>query len=51
MALTSTVSIITGGPGCGKSHTVKAIATAVRAGAARWRSPPPPARRPSGCPS
>ncbi|TMR09266.1 ATP-dependent RecD-like DNA helicase [Nonomuraea turkmeniaca] len=32
MALTSTVSIITGGPGCGKSHTVKAIATIVRAG-------------------
>nr|WP_206066480.1 ATP-dependent RecD-like DNA helicase [Nonomuraea sp. FMUSA5-5] len=31
MALTSTVSIITGGPGCGKSHTVKAIATTVRA--------------------
>ncbi|MEV4473981.1 ATP-dependent RecD-like DNA helicase [Nonomuraea salmonea] len=31
MALTSTVSIITGGPGCGKSHTVKAIATVVRA--------------------
>ncbi|MFG1695314.1 ATP-dependent RecD-like DNA helicase [Nonomuraea sp. NPDC049309] len=31
MALTSTVSIITGGPGCGKSHTVKAIAAVVRA--------------------
>ncbi|MEV1175117.1 ATP-dependent RecD-like DNA helicase [Nonomuraea sp. NPDC049784] len=31
MALTSTVSVITGGPGCGKSHTVKAIATTVRA--------------------
>ncbi|WP_127932747.1 ATP-dependent RecD-like DNA helicase [Nonomuraea polychroma] len=31
MALTSTLSIITGGPGCGKSHTVKAIATTVRA--------------------
>ncbi|NUR89660.1 MAG: ATP-dependent RecD-like DNA helicase, partial [Nonomuraea sp.] len=31
MALTSTVSILTGGPGCGKSHTVKAIATTVRA--------------------
>ncbi|MEV5890612.1 SF1B family DNA helicase RecD2 [Nonomuraea fuscirosea] len=31
MALTSTVSIITGGPGCGKSHTVKSIATTVRA--------------------
>ncbi|WP_223189960.1 SF1B family DNA helicase RecD2 [Nonomuraea terrae] len=31
MALTSTVSIITGGPGCGKSHTVRAIATTVRA--------------------
>lgn len=31
MALTSTVSIITGGPGCGKSHTVKAVATTVRA--------------------
>lgn len=31
MALTSTVSILTGGPGCGKSHTVKAIAATVRA--------------------
>ncbi|MEU6998142.1 ATP-dependent RecD-like DNA helicase [Nonomuraea sp. NPDC046570] len=31
MALTSTVSIITGGPGCGKSHTVRAIASTVRA--------------------
>ncbi|QYC41180.1 ATP-dependent RecD-like DNA helicase [Nonomuraea coxensis DSM 45129] len=30
MALTSTVSVITGGPGVGKSHTVRAIATAVR---------------------
>ncbi len=31
MALTSTVSVITGGPGCGKSHTVKVIAATVRA--------------------
>ncbi|GAA5081178.1 exodeoxyribonuclease V alpha subunit [Thermocatellispora tengchongensis] len=31
LALTSTVSILTGGPGCGKSHTVRAIATTVRA--------------------
>ncbi|GAB2482954.1 SF1B family DNA helicase RecD2 [Streptosporangium sandarakinum] len=31
MALTSTVSIITGGPGCGKSHTVRTIARVVRA--------------------
>ncbi|MEO3801566.1 ATP-dependent RecD-like DNA helicase [Nonomuraea sp. B1E8] len=31
MALTSTLSLLTGGPGCGKSHTVKAIATTVRA--------------------
>ncbi|SDJ72253.1 SF1B family DNA helicase RecD2 [Nonomuraea jiangxiensis] len=31
MALTSTVSILTGGPGVGKSHTVRAIATTVRA--------------------
>lgn len=31
MALTSTVSVITGGPGCGKSHTVRAIAATVRA--------------------
>ncbi|MFI6501215.1 ATP-dependent RecD-like DNA helicase [Nonomuraea typhae] len=31
MALTSTLSILTGGPGCGKSHTVKAIAATVRA--------------------
>ncbi|MEW9550732.1 ATP-dependent RecD-like DNA helicase [Nonomuraea sp. NPDC050783] len=30
MALTSTVSVITGGPGVGKSHTVRAIATVVR---------------------
>src|SRR5690606_26925700 len=31
MALTSTVSVITGGPGCGKSHTVRAVAATVRA--------------------
>lgn len=31
MAMTSTVSILTGGPGCGKSHTVKAVAAAVKA--------------------
>ncbi|GGL05152.1 ATP-dependent RecD-like DNA helicase [Sphaerisporangium melleum] len=30
-ALSSTVSVLTGGPGCGKSHTVRAIAAAVRA--------------------
>ncbi|MFI6477156.1 ATP-dependent RecD-like DNA helicase [Nonomuraea sp. NPDC050663] len=30
MALTSTLSILTGGPGCGKSHTVKVIASTVR---------------------
>ncbi len=34
MALTSTVSILTGGPGCGKSFTVGAIAAAARAGGA-----------------
>ncbi|MBB5080099.1 SF1B family DNA helicase RecD2 [Nonomuraea endophytica] len=31
MALTSTLSILTGGPGCGKSHTIKALAATVRA--------------------
>jgi exodeoxyribonuclease V alpha subunit len=31
MALTSTVSVLTGGPGCGKSHTVRALAATVRA--------------------
>ncbi|RCG20206.1 ATP-dependent RecD-like DNA helicase [Sphaerisporangium album] len=31
LALTSTVSILTGGPGCGKSHTLKVIAATVRA--------------------
>lgn len=31
MALTSTVSILTGGPGSGKSHTVKVVAATVRA--------------------
>ncbi|MFI6299715.1 ATP-dependent RecD-like DNA helicase [Nonomuraea sp. NPDC050790] len=31
MALTSTLSILTGGPGCGKSHTVRALAATVRA--------------------
>ncbi|MBB2912478.1 exodeoxyribonuclease V alpha subunit [Streptosporangium becharense] len=31
LALTSTVSVLTGGPGCGKSHTVKVIAQTVRA--------------------
>ncbi|MGW0485531.1 SF1B family DNA helicase RecD2 [Nonomuraea sp. NPDC003214] len=31
LVLTSTVSVLTGGPGCGKSHTVAAIASTVRA--------------------
>ncbi|MEV7010084.1 ATP-dependent RecD-like DNA helicase [Streptosporangium sp. NPDC051022] len=31
LVLTSTVSVLTGGPGCGKSHTVKVIAATVRA--------------------
>ncbi|WP_308169482.1 SF1B family DNA helicase RecD2 [Acrocarpospora catenulata] len=31
LALTSTVTVLTGGPGCGKSHTVRAIAATVRA--------------------
>ncbi|MFG1945635.1 ATP-dependent RecD-like DNA helicase [Nonomuraea sp. NPDC048826] len=31
LVLTSTVSVLTGGPGCGKSHTVSAIASTVRA--------------------
>ncbi|WP_214409867.1 SF1B family DNA helicase RecD2 [Sphaerisporangium fuscum] len=31
LVLTSTVSVLTGGPGCGKSHTVKVIARTVRA--------------------
>lgn len=30
LALTSTVSVLTGGPGCGKSHTLKVIAATVR---------------------
>ncbi|MFC4059118.1 ATP-dependent RecD-like DNA helicase [Planomonospora corallina] len=30
MALANTVSVLTGGPGCGKSHTVKAVAAAVK---------------------
>lgn len=34
MALTTTVSVLTGGPGCGKSFTVGAIAAAARAGGA-----------------
>ncbi|MBW8806702.1 MAG: ATP-dependent RecD-like DNA helicase [Catenulisporales bacterium] len=32
MALTNTVSVLTGGPGCGKSRTVDTIAALVRAG-------------------
>jgi exodeoxyribonuclease V alpha subunit len=32
MALTNTVSVLTGGPGCGKSRTVETIASLVRAG-------------------
>ncbi|HEV2635774.1 MAG TPA: AAA family ATPase [Actinocrinis sp.] len=32
MALTQPVSIITGGPGCGKSHTVRTVVELVRAG-------------------
>ncbi|MER7129265.1 SF1B family DNA helicase RecD2 [Streptosporangium saharense] len=31
LALTSTVSVLTGGPGCGKSHTVRVVAATVRA--------------------
>ncbi len=31
LVLTNTLSVLTGGPGCGKSHTVKVIATTVRA--------------------
>ncbi|GIH98346.1 ATP-dependent RecD-like DNA helicase [Planobispora takensis] len=31
LTLTNTVSVLTGGPGCGKSHTVKVIASTVRA--------------------
>lgn len=31
LVLTSTVSVLTGGPGCGKSHTVRVIAATVRA--------------------
>ncbi|MDA0633689.1 ATP-dependent RecD-like DNA helicase [Nonomuraea sp. MCN248] len=31
LVLTSTVTVLTGGPGCGKSHTVSAIAATVRA--------------------
>ncbi len=31
LVLTSTVTVLTGGPGCGKSHTVAAIAATVRA--------------------
>ncbi|MDF5758331.1 ATP-dependent RecD-like DNA helicase [Spongiactinospora sp. TRM90649] len=31
VALTCTVSVLTGGPGCGKSHTVRVIAATVRA--------------------
>jgi exodeoxyribonuclease V alpha subunit len=31
LALTSTVTVLTGGPGCGKSHTVSVIASTVRA--------------------
>ena len=32
MALTSTVSVLTGGPGCGKTHTVRELVRLVRAG-------------------
>ena len=32
MALTNTVSVLTGGPGCGKSHTVRELVRLVRAG-------------------
>jgi exodeoxyribonuclease V alpha subunit len=32
MALTHTVSVLTGGPGCGKSHTVRELVRLVRAG-------------------
>ncbi|MEU0568963.1 ATP-dependent RecD-like DNA helicase [Nonomuraea sp. NPDC005983] len=31
LALTSTVTVLTGGPGCGKSHTVRVVAATVRA--------------------
>jgi exodeoxyribonuclease V alpha subunit len=32
MALTHTVSVLTGGPGCGKSHTIRELVRLVRAG-------------------
>ncbi|HWG28055.1 ATP-dependent RecD-like DNA helicase [Actinospica sp.] len=32
MALTHTLSVLTGGPGCGKSHTVRELVRVVRAG-------------------
>ncbi|MEV7970761.1 ATP-dependent RecD-like DNA helicase [Sphaerisporangium sp. NPDC088356] len=31
LALTSTLSVLTGGPGCGKSHTLRVVAATVRA--------------------
>ena len=51
LALTSRVAVLTGGPGCGKSFTVRSVVALARAREPRSRWPPPPAGPPSGWPN
>lgn len=51
MALTHPVSVLTGGPGCGKSHTVRELVRLVRSAAEASPSRRPPARRRAAWPS
>ncbi len=47
MALTAPVSILTGGPGTGKTHTLRVVATLARAKRLRPSWPPRPGAPPS----
>ena len=51
LALTSKVAVLTGGPGCGKSFTVRSVVELATAKKATWCWSRPPAGPPSGWPS
>ena len=51
LALTSKVAVLTGGPGCGKSFTVRSVVELATAKNATWCWSRPPAGPPSGWPS
>jgi exodeoxyribonuclease V alpha subunit len=51
LALTSKVAVLTGGPGCGKSFTVRSVVTLATAKRPLWCWSRPPAGPPSGWPS